>query len=372
MKIAFLFGSLNRGGTETLMLDVFQNLTKSDFDAIGIYRKQGVLEKDFLNSNIPFIKLSVTRNIVAYLYKLRKIIVGNNVEIVHAQQPIDALFARIASLGTKTKTILTLHGFDSGGQHKKDRLLNLILRITDKNIYVSNYQKEYYISKYKLDIQKQAVVYNGISFEKLSQLSVDNNIRIELNLLPDTLLLGMVGNFNEVRDQLTVIRFLKLLNEQNKNNFHFIFIGKKIDNLSDKFDSCVDFCNKFALHDKVSFLGVRNDVPQILPFLDAFIYSTEQDTFGIAVVEAIASGIPVFVNDWPVMTEISESGKYATLYKTKDIEDLYCNFMVFLQDKDKIKKNIAKYADEFKNKYNIQNYICNLKNIYRQFIIHNS
>jgi hypothetical protein len=35
MKIAYLLGSLNRGGMETLMLDVFKNADKADFDFIG-------------------------------------------------------------------------------------------------------------------------------------------------------------------------------------------------------------------------------------------------------------------------------------------------------------------------------------------------
>ena len=50
MKTAIVLGSLNRGGTETLMLDLCQNLKKKDFDAVGIYRKGGVLEQEFQQS----------------------------------------------------------------------------------------------------------------------------------------------------------------------------------------------------------------------------------------------------------------------------------------------------------------------------------
>jgi hypothetical protein len=38
---AFLLGSLNRGGTETLLLDVFQNISSAKFEALGVYRKTG-------------------------------------------------------------------------------------------------------------------------------------------------------------------------------------------------------------------------------------------------------------------------------------------------------------------------------------------
>ena len=55
MKIAFLFGSLNRGGTETLMLDVCKNLDTQAFQAIGVYRKPEFWKMHFVNPECLFI-----------------------------------------------------------------------------------------------------------------------------------------------------------------------------------------------------------------------------------------------------------------------------------------------------------------------------
>lgn len=363
MKIAYLFGSLNRGGTETLMLDVCRNLKKKDFDAIGVYRKGGVLENDFIASNVPFHNLVVGKNPLNYLWKLRKLLIKNKVEIIHAHQPIDAFFAKMALIGTKIKILLTLHGFDNINNQKKDKLLNIILSKTDKNIFVSHYQKEYYIEKYKLEQTKQFVLYNGISFEKITNRKNQSNLRKELGLKSDVFLMAMVGNFNEVRDHFTVCKFLKLLIDTGVN-FHFLFIGKKNNHLPSKFEECINFCETNQMLDNVIFTGARNDVPQILSQLDAFVYSTEQDTFGIAVVEALAVGIPVFVNDWAVMKEITDSGKDAIIYKTKDEGDLLDKFMLFLSDKEKYNVIAQKNILKIKDKFSIQNHINNLKFIY--------
>ncbi|HOG05751.1 MAG TPA: glycosyltransferase family 4 protein [Paludibacter sp.] len=363
MKIAFLFGSLNRGGTETLMLDVCKNLDTQAFQAIGVYRKPGVLEDAFRKSGVPFYYLPASKNILAYLLRLRKLLLSKKVQLVHAQQPIDALFAYMACMGTSIKVVLTLHGFDF---QDSTSLLKFILKRTDLNIYVSQYQQQYYIKKYKLQSKKQAVVFNGMDFNKLqAQSSASGTLRKELNISEDTLLMAMVGNFNEVRDQLTVCKFLHELH-QSYRQFHFVFIGRRVDAVAHRYDDCVDFCRKHGLEQHVSFLGLRNDVPALLPEMNAFVYSTEHDTFGIAVLEAMAANIPVFVNDWAVMQEITGQGKYATLYKTKDEKDLLRQFLLFLQDRDQYLEKAQWAVDYVHQRFSILHHIEQLRENYHR------
>ena len=365
MKAAILLGSLNRGGTETLMLDLCQNLKKIDFDALGIYRKGGVLEQEFLNSGVPFIMLKPGKNMLKYIWKLRKLLLVNKVDVVHAQQPIDALYACIACIGLNVKLILTFHGFDFNGG---TALLRFIIRRTDKNIFVSNFQQKYYIQKYNLKPEKQNVVYNGINFSKFNLTHNETthpDLRKERKIDDATILMGMIGNFNEVRDQMTVCHFLKLLNEH-MVDFHFIFVGKLVENAPHRYDDCVAFCKENNLNQYVTFAGVRNDVPAVLSQLDAFLYATDHDTFGIAVVEAMAAGVPVFVNDWEVMTEITEEGKLATIYKTKDEKDILEKFMLFLQTRETYKQKTKEVSVIVRQKYSIEKYIENLKIVYSQ------
>ena len=355
MKVAYLLGSLNRGGTETLLLDVFKNASKADFDFVGIYRKDGLLRADFYATNQKFIKLTPKFPFdIFYLFKLRKTLKREKINIVHSQQFIDAFYAKIATLFTTIKVVQTYHGFE-----KEHFLLKFIIRKTDKNLFVSNYQRELYIKKYNLKSEKQAVVYNGISFDKFL-------IHHEKTDLPEKygngLKLAMVGNFVLVRDQLTICKFLKLL-VQKDVKFDFYFVGKQSDNEIWRYNECVDFCKKNQL-DNVHFLGSRNDIPAILKQMNAFVYSTNHDTFGIAVVEAIACGLPTFVNDWVVMSEITEDGKYATIYKTKDVQDLLQKFTDFFQNRDIYFQKAKEAATFVREKYSIEKHIAQLNNVY--------
>jgi glycosyltransferase involved in cell wall biosynthesis len=376
MKIAYLLGSLNRGGTETLMLDVFKNALRCGLDVLCVYRKSGVLEDDFYSSGVQLRHIPSSGNPIPYLKQLRSYLLQQKVQVVHAQQPLDALYARLACVGTGIKVLLTFHGYDYTDSGLGKQLLRYIIRRTDLNLYVSAVQQQYYTRKYRLKPAKQQLLYNGISFEKLDTHRIDTrsatlsrapgsdeNLRNELQLSTDTLLMGMVGNFNDVRDQYTICRFLALL-EKEGIDFHFVFAGKRVAGQEQLYDRCVEYCRENGLEKKVSFLGVRNDVPLILQQLDAFVYSTDHDTFGIAVVEAMAVGLPVFVNDWEVMKEVTDNGQLATLYKSKDETDLLREFMLFLQDKAAYQIKAKEAAVVVRTKYSIEEHIRGLKIVY--------
>jgi len=362
MKVAYLLGSLSRGGTETLLLDVFKNASKANFDFLGIHRKTGALQADFYATGISFFHLSPKFPFdIVYFYKLRKLLKREKINVVHAQQSLDTLYARIACLGTKIKVVQTLHGYDNLTD-KKNKLMSLAFKLTDKNIFVSNFQREYYTKKYKLKPEKQVTVYNGTSFNKFDFKY--NTPDFLQNFSPSAKLkMAMVGNFVRVREQNSVCKFLKLLYDKGVA-FNFYFIGKKNEAEPWRYDDCVQYCAENGLNDCVHFLGSRDDVPAILQNIDAFIYSTDHDTFGIAVIEAIAVGLPVFVNDWGVMQEITNNGEWATIYKTKDEQDLLKKVLVFLQYKEKYQVKAQKTAEKVREKFSIEKHINELSKVY--------
>jgi len=246
-------------------------------------------------------------------------------------------------------------------------IAKFIIRKTDLNIFVSKSQRAYYQKKYSLkSFHKQHVIYNGISFDKFDNNS-NKSIRSELNISENNLLLGSVGNFTSGKDQMTTCRFLNLLNKKGVD-FAFLFVGGKSNSEPWCYDDCVQYCKDKYLSGKVFFLGSRNDIPYILSQLDAFVYSTNHDTFGIAVIEAMAMELPVFANDWEVMKEITENGEHGILFKTRNEHDLYSKFLIFLQNKEAFIQKAKKDAAWARKKYDISRYLRELKNIYAELL----
>ncbi len=118
--------------------------------------------------------------------------------------------------------------------------------------------------------------------------------------------------------------------------------------------------------DNVHFLGSRNDVPAILKSIDGFVYSTEHDTFGIAVIEAIAAGLPVVVNDWPVMTEVCGEGNAGIRYfKTDDVDDAAVKISTLIKEIEASKDEAKENAGIVRERFSIEQHIKNLESIYK-------
>lgn len=368
MKIAYLLGSLNRGGTETLLLDVFRHSGKAGLDIIGFYRRSGALYQDFKDTAVPMIEFRPKFLFDPfYFIRLRRQLKKNQINIVHAQQALDAIYAWIACLGLEIKVVLTFHGYNFKYDKNLKQITRFIINRTALNIYVSKSQMKIYKEKYRIRSgQKQAVVYNGISFDKFENIKQES-IKKEFNIPEDSLLLASVGNFVAVRDQMTICRFLHLLNKEGVQ-FAFIFAGGKNNAVPHLYDDCVEYCASHGISDKVFFPGSRQDVPNILSQLDAFIYATNHDTFGIAVIEAMAVGIPVFVNDWEVMAEITDQGKHGIVYKTKDEKDLLSHFLGYLENRSAYQNKAREDALWARDQYSIQAHIESLKEKYQSVI----
>jgi glycosyltransferase involved in cell wall biosynthesis len=355
MRVLYLLGSLNIGGAEKLVLDVFRTNKNNDLCLHLAHRKGGLLLKDFQNLHIPLHHLD-PRSFWKYFLRLRAIIKKEKISIVHAHQVIDAILAYIVLVGTPTKLVFTLHGHGIHDSFIQKALRKFILKQTDVNTYVSNSLRNYYFNKHKIKSGKNEVVYNGISFPKTK-----NGIKSK------QLQIGMVGNFTAVRDHATICRFLNLLEKENVD-FNFVFVGAKSNTEHWLYDDCLLSCSELVSKGKVTFLGTRKDVPNILASLDCFIYSSDHDTFGIAVVEAMAMGVPVFVNDWEVMREITNDGEWATIYKSKDEYDLLSKIISFLAEPAIYLEKAKKSASHVRELYSIESHLSKLEMIYKSII----
>ena len=335
------------------------------FDVCCLYRKEGDYSEEFHSMGAQFIKVTRTGGMLRYILMLRKAIIRNHIDIVHAQTPSNALVCSFALLFSKVALVTTFHGFPFSDAPKLYR--RLVYRQNKKIICVSSYEKSVYEKKWKLPAQnKLSVVYDGIDFSKLDNPAFDPSSLLATD--ENSLNMIMVGSFRSGRSHFFICKVADELNKR-RVPFNLYFVGKRVQSEPQRYDSCVEFCASHGLSERVHFLGGRNDISSLLKQMDLFIYASEHDTFGIAVLEAMASSLPVIVNDWAVMKEITGHGKYATLYETDNVEDCLSKILAFAQKMattpNIIEEDSLRISKEIRDLYSIENHIRSLYEVYK-------
>ena len=90
MKVAYFIGSLNRGGTETLVLDTFRRKEVAPYESILVYRKEGDLSEAYRATGVPMFRIQPTGLKLGYIPKLRRLLRKEGVDILHTQTHLNA------------------------------------------------------------------------------------------------------------------------------------------------------------------------------------------------------------------------------------------------------------------------------------------
>ena len=80
--------------------------------------------------------------------------------------------------------------------------------------------------------------------------------------------------------------------------------------------------------------------------------------------EAVAAGLPTFVNDWCVMKELTREGELATLYETDNVDSLYDKFCDFVAHRDDYRTKAKENAILVRELYSIEQHIKTLIQVY--------
>ena len=362
MKVAFFIGGLNRGGAETLVLDTFQKKDVSLFESILIYRNEGNLSAEYRATGVPMFRIKPRGRKIGYISQLRKLLRDEKVDILHTQTLLNAFLGLFCVCFLRTKLVASFHGLFPSMKYRF--LFHPVMWFSNASLFVSDYVRKWYIQHTRFAPKHRChIVYNGVDFAKLDKQYIVPDFLAQTD--PLSVKLAMVGSFVDGRSQDFLCRCLQRLCDDGTDNFQFFFVGRRSEDEPERYDKCVSFCREHDMLDRVHFVGGRSDVPAILQHIDGFVYSSDHDTFGIAVVEAIAAGVPVLVNDWDVMKEITDNGKTATLYDTKNVESCVEKMKDLIENPGRHKRAALSHAQVIREQFSIERHIRRLFEIYQ-------
>lgn len=142
---------------------------------------------------------------------------------------------------------------------------------------------------------KLIVVANGYDLARLTpDANARRRVRAELEVEPDTVLLGMVARWDPQKDHANLIAALAQFGQQQNHDWLCVLVGP---DMTDANPALVSLLVQYGVRARVKLLGPRHDVPAIMNALDVHVLSSAGEAFPNVVVEAMACGTPCVITD---------------------------------------------------------------------------
>lgn len=262
--------------------------------------------------NIPFERNPLKPgNLTAYK-ELKRVINEGGYDIIHCHTPVGAMLTRLAAKQARkhgTKVFYTAHGFHF---YKGAPAINWLLyypvekwlsRYTDVLITIN--REDYERAKTFKAAKVCYVPGVGIDLKKFNAGYVNKEQkRKEIGVSADDFVLLSVGELIPRKNHEVVIRALSVLKQLDKlNHIEYVICGRgayetDLKKLAEGLD--------VAGH--VHFLGYRNDISEICNCADLFVFMSNQEGLPVALMEAMACGLPAVCSNIKGITDLIEDG----------------------------------------------------------------
>lgn len=354
MNILYTIFSLGIGGAEKLLVDIVNNWDKNSEDNLYVCIINNKIEKsllDKIDDNINVIQLNRNEGDknIKYLFKYMHIIRKYKIDIIHCQSNDTVRFSLFSKmLNPKIKIYYTVH--DTNTFNKLKGIDIIVNNIICNNIIAisSSVYKE--IVERKIDDKKVKIVYNGID---LSMYSTKKEIHESINIACVARIIPrkkgqdiLINSIKEVKSKYPNVKCY--LVGDTDNNTEKVSLKKLVDDNN--------------LENQIVFTGNIDNIPRFLETIDIIVMPSRYEGFGLALIEAMASKIPVIASDIDGPKEIIKDNQYGMLFKSEDSEELAKKIIYLIENKDEKKiENAYKYVD---NNYSIKRMVNRLAEIY--------
>lgn len=302
------------------------------------------LAKYCIDQNIShrtYIKRFSTNPFVAY--QLKKLCAELKIDLVHLHDSHSHTFGYISALLGNTVPFLLSRRVDFPVKNSWLSYQKYNHSSIKKILSVSNNVQQILAPAIK-DKHKLEVVHSGIDLNRFKYKN-QGILRKEFSIANDVTLIGNVAAIAPHKDYSTFVKTAeKLIKTFTKIKFFIIGAdgGEEV--------SIKNYITQKGLEDYFILTGFRKDIPQILPELAIFLFTSKEEGLGTSVVDALACRVPVVATAAGGIPEIINSNQNGLLSPIGDSESLANNVRLLLEKpllKRKLVENGQKTAQQF-------------------------
>lgn len=303
-RILHVVSAMNRGGTETLLMNIYRAMdrTKVQFDFVSHRQEKCDYDDEIeeMGGHIYRIPSLGQSGPVQYVRNLKAIIKSKSYLVVHShtdyQSGFTALAAKLAGVKKRVchaHTNSWLNSYTLKQNLTFKGLQTLIGAIGTDYWACSEEAGRFLFGDKKVSKGVVQIMNNGINLSEYTNIpsAVMKRLKDQLNLSEETTVIGHVGNFSEVKNQVFIIDLIAQLKEERKDVIA-ILVGE-----GPLKQSVREYTAKLGLSDSVQFLGVREDIPVLMKLFDVFVFPSLYEGFGMVTLEAQGAGTPCIVSN---------------------------------------------------------------------------
>jgi glycosyltransferase involved in cell wall biosynthesis len=305
MKILHVTTHMNIGGIAQYIFSLALAMKRAGHDII-VASSGGNMEEELAKNGIPHRRLDIKTKfefapkVLFASQAITKIARQENVGLIHAHTRVSQVASMLASSAAGTRYVSTCHGFF------KPRLSRRIFDTWgEKVVAISLPVKEHLVSDFGIDRSRIELIHNGVDTQRFSKEYGREEIsEVKRSLgLGDGPVIGTMGRLSSVKGQRFLVEATRHIASTN-GRVKCMIIGS-----GPELEPLKSFAKNLGVEDRMVFTGaIYKDIALYLRCMDVFVLPSVKEGLGLALLEAMASGIPCIASDVGGITDIVKSG----------------------------------------------------------------
>lgn len=312
LRVLHIITTIDLGGAEKQLALLASLQVSTGYKATVLALKGDCdLERELRQSSIDVHCLS-NYSLLKQITKIRAL--AKSHDIVHSHLPRSEALSFIALFGWRGKWVISRHNsemFWPNGPKSLSRFLSrLILRKAKVVIAISHTVSDFLVSEGEISIRDQRkieVIHYGISPRPNNQSRSNRDFEG---------LIGTVARLELQKDLSTLLKSFSMLTNGEALNWKLSIAGT-----GSQQNKLEREAFELGLNDRVRWLGRISDMDKFYDSIDVFVLPSLYEGFGLVLLEAMKSGVPIVCSDIPTSIEIFGE-HYPGLFKTGEVSSL--------------------------------------------------
>ncbi|HID56525.1 TPA: glycosyltransferase [Candidatus Poribacteria bacterium] len=304
-KILHITLSIDRGGLETLVLRLCAGIGDGFEPLICTFSPGGDLQSGFKRLCVPVYHLVKPEGLTPFLpLRVASLIGELKVDLIHTHNVGPLIYGGLASIITGLPLVHTEHS--RLPQHEK-RLRSIEKALSlkaSKIVAVSKCVADQLINEQGIRPDKVMIIPNGVDVDLFAKARQGrDDVRKELGIGDGEIVIGTVGRLAAVKDYATLIQAFALVKAGEEKTVKLLMVGDGPER--EKLERTAD---EIGVREHVIFLGMRDDVPELMAAMDIFALSSIDEGLPLAILEAMSAGLPIVATEVGGIPEAVEHG----------------------------------------------------------------